>query len=208
MIAPPRPPEQDELELLIKEARERQLRRRLIVAAGVAVTAAIALSAYALTNGDHGKGGQAAAKAARLAAPLCRSAQLSASASFQGATQSMLGGITLHNTSGVACSLPDARPAARMSWDGGWLPTREVPLPAPRGFTKAGVLPPGAKALVLFQWWSCGDTGLKATVRPGFQLTFGHGLVVLARSADATPPFCAGLGGTRNLDVSRPLVES
>ena len=37
MIAPPKPPAHDELEALIKEARERQLRRRLLGAAGIAV---------------------------------------------------------------------------------------------------------------------------------------------------------------------------
>ena len=41
MIAPPRPPSHDELEALIKEARARQLRRRLLGAAGVAIAAAL-----------------------------------------------------------------------------------------------------------------------------------------------------------------------
>jgi hypothetical protein len=31
---------------------------------------------------------------------------------------------------------------------------------------------------------------------------------VTARSVDATPAFCGGLGGTRNLAVSRALTES
>jgi len=31
-------------------------------------------------------------------------------------------------------------------------------------------------------------------------------LVVNARSSDVTPAFCAGLGGQRNLDVTRALV--
>ena len=51
MIAPPKPPAHDELELLIKEARERQLRRRLLGAAAVAIAAAIGLGAYALAAG-------------------------------------------------------------------------------------------------------------------------------------------------------------
>src|SRR5262249_27889924 len=50
MIAPPRPPSHDELEALIKEARARQLRRRLLGAAGVAIAAAVALGAYALAS--------------------------------------------------------------------------------------------------------------------------------------------------------------
>ena len=51
MIAPPRPPSHDELEALIKEARERQLRRRLLGAAGIAIAAAIGLSVFGLTAG-------------------------------------------------------------------------------------------------------------------------------------------------------------
>jgi hypothetical protein len=127
VLAPPKPPP-DELELLIREARERQLRRRLIGAAGLAVPAALGLSIYALTIGGATVERVTQAHAGRALAPLCRSSQLSGSASFQGATQSMLGGITLHNTSRVACSLPDARPAARLSWDGHRLPTRELPM--------------------------------------------------------------------------------
>ena len=51
MIAPPKPPSHDELEALIKEARARQLRRRLIGAAGVAIASALALGIYGLTVG-------------------------------------------------------------------------------------------------------------------------------------------------------------
>ena len=51
MIAPPKPPTNDDLEALIKEARERQLRRRLLGAAGVAIAAVLGLSLYALVAG-------------------------------------------------------------------------------------------------------------------------------------------------------------
>jgi hypothetical protein len=57
MIAPPKPPPHDELEALIKEARERQLRRRLLGAAGVAIAAAVGLSLYAFFLGPTGKTG-------------------------------------------------------------------------------------------------------------------------------------------------------
>jgi len=53
MIAPPRPPSRDDLEALIEEARARQLRRRLLGAAGVAIAAALGLSVYALTIGGQ-----------------------------------------------------------------------------------------------------------------------------------------------------------
>ena len=48
MIAPPRPPSHHELEALIKEARARQLRRRLFGTAAVALAVALGLSAYAV----------------------------------------------------------------------------------------------------------------------------------------------------------------
>src|SRR6476659_4818168 len=51
MIAPPKPPSHDELEALIKEARARQLRRRLLGAAGVAIAAALGISIYAFVIG-------------------------------------------------------------------------------------------------------------------------------------------------------------
>jgi hypothetical protein len=66
MIAPPKPPSRDELEALIKEARARHLRRRLLGAAGVAVAAAIGLSVYALTIG--GSAGDVAQGSARARA--------------------------------------------------------------------------------------------------------------------------------------------
>lgn len=44
--SPPRPPSQDELEALIREARQRQLRRRLVVALVVAAVAAAVLGIY------------------------------------------------------------------------------------------------------------------------------------------------------------------
>ena len=67
MIAPPRPPSHDELEALIKEARARQLRRRLLGAAGVAIAAAFALGAYALASGPTQRTGATSENHARLA---------------------------------------------------------------------------------------------------------------------------------------------
>src|SRR3954462_15978990 len=51
MIAPPRSPSPDEIEALIKEARERQLRRRLLAAAGSAVAGALGLGVYDVAIG-------------------------------------------------------------------------------------------------------------------------------------------------------------
>jgi hypothetical protein len=206
MIAPPRPPSHDELELLIKEARERQLRRRLLGAAGIAIAAAIGLGVYAVTIGGVSNVAQPTAQGGRASAPLCRSTQLSGSAYFQGATQTMLGGVTILNTSDAACTLPNRRPAAYINWHGKRLPTNEAAMPAPAGFSRVGLLAPDTKASVFWQWRSCGGPGPRAAVRPTIELPFGHGLVVTARSGDVTPAFCGGLGGRRLLDVSRPLT--
>ena len=205
MIAPPKPPSHDELEALIKEARARQLRRRLLAAAGVAIAAGLGLSVYALTVGGN-RPTSGATQRGPASVPLCRSDQLSGSAGFQGATQTMLGDVTLINTSQTACSLPQQRPGVSIRWHGKQLQTEEEPNPNAPPWPRAHVLAPGAKAGVYFQWFSCGGSGPKAAVRPTFALRFGHGLLVTARSADVTPPFCGGLGGRRTLGVSPALV--
>jgi len=208
MLAPPKPPSHDDLELLIKEARERQFRRRLLGTAGVAIAAAIGLSVYAFLAGDGlSNVAQPPANRGRATAPLCAKSQLIATAGFQGATQTMLGGVTLQNTSAAACSLPAARPRLTISWRGKQLLTREKGMPTAPPWPRAHVLAPGAKADVFFQWWSCGGSGLKSAVRPTFVMGFGHGLLVTARSKDVTPAFCGGLGDPRLLDVSRALVN-
>jgi Protein of unknown function (DUF4232) len=119
----------------------------------------------------------------------------------------MLGAFTLTNTSATACSLPRQHPLVSISWHGEHLQTAEGPNPNAPPWPRAHVLAPGEKADVYFQWFSCGGRGPKEAVRPTFGLRFGHVLVVTARSTDVTPAFCSGLGGTRNLDVSPPLIE-
>ena len=119
----------------------------------------------------------------------------------------MLGGVTLRNTSDAACSLPPRRPLVTIRWRGKTVPTAERDMGAGPPWPPAHVLAPGVSASVFFQWWSCGGAGPKEAVRPTFVLRFGHGLVVVARSAGATPPSCGGLGARRTLDVSSPLTE-
>jgi Protein of unknown function (DUF4232) len=197
---------QDEPEALIKEARQRQLRRRLFGATAMAIVAALGLSSYVLTIGSNRRGRSTAPKLP-ASVPLCRSDQLSGSAGFQGATQTMLGGITLINTSATACSLLQQQPLVRMSWHGQRLQTEEEPNPNAPAWPRAHILAPGAKAGVYFQWFSCGGPGPRRAVRPTFALRFGHGLLVIAPSTDVTPPFCGGLGGRRVLGVSDALVS-
>ena len=123
MIAPPRPPSHDELEALIKEARERQLRRRLLGAAGVAVAAAIGLGIYALTIGDSNRS-TGAAPSGPGGVPLCRSSQISVS--IPGLTgvieQGRTGLFVMTNKSGSACSLPLRPPTASVTRHGVRLP--------------------------------------------------------------------------------------
>jgi hypothetical protein len=206
MIAPPKPRSHDELELLIKEARERQLRRRLLGATGVAVAAAVGLIVYAMTMGGAHQRATANGWSGAVP-PLCRSSQLSGSAGFQGATQTMLGGVTIRNTSNVACSLPQRRPLVTISWRGKPVPTKERRMRTAPPWPQAHILAPDTTSNVFFQWWSCGGPGPKAAIRPTFQLRFGRGLAVTASSADVTPAFCGGLGSRRFLDVSRALVN-
>ena len=206
MIAPPKPPAHDELEALIKEARERQLRRRLLGAAGIAVAAALGLGVYALTIGGN-QSPRSTARRGAASVLFCRSGQLSGSAGFQGATETMLGSVTLQNTSDVACSLPQRRPLVTISWRDKVIPTEERRMFAGPPWPRAHVLAPGQRASVYWQWFSCGGQGApQVAVQPTFTLRFGPGLLVKARSDESTPPFCSGLGGRRILDVTHALV--
>lgn len=104
MLAPPRPP-LDELELLIREARARQRRRR-ILGSGIALVAAIGLAVFAVLAGSarpHRLGGQ---HPSRLASGHCRSDQLRLSGGFGGAAAGNAWfDFALTNVSGTSCTL-------------------------------------------------------------------------------------------------------
>jgi hypothetical protein len=192
MIAAPRPPSHDELEALIKEARARQRRRRLLGTAGIAIGAAVALSAYAgLTGGGARNVGQPPAQGGRATGPLCRVGQLSASAGLQGATQSLAGGATIANTGTSSCSLPRLQPVVRISLNGETLRIRERPFPyrISPGRPVVRVLAPREQAVILMQWWNwCGKTGAATmTVR------LGGGLHLVAPQRLGEPT-CIGAG--------------
>jgi Domain of unknown function (DUF4232) len=106
---PTRPPQPDELEALIKEARERQLRRRLIGAAGLAVAAAIGLGVYALSvsRSPQTRQGAEGGAFASSSLPRCQSGQLRLSAPkmWGAAAGSLIEDLTLTNTSGTTCSV-------------------------------------------------------------------------------------------------------
>jgi hypothetical protein len=201
MIAPPRPPTHDELEALIKEARARQRQRRLLGAAGVAV-AALGLSLYASHSGGSAEVAQPPAGAGNPGVPFCRSSQLSGSLFLQGAVPlGLAGGVTILNTGRIACALPSARPHFWISFHGKQLPMRQEAGEGPTGFSTVRILAPRTKASVYWEWYSCAGPGVTSAVNPTFQLRFGHGLVVAARSSHVTLAFC----GRRTFAVSPSL---
>lgn len=218
MIAPPKPPSHDELEALIKEARARQLRRRLLAAAGTAIAAGLGLDVYAfVTGGSPANLAQPPARGGRTAGPTCRATQLSASMGFQGATQTDVGGAEIKNIGDRACALPVGWPRVRLTSDGKALvvhqerPPRSGGPPRPR----ARVLAPGQTAVVEMQWLNwCGSPhaavshgGEPLTVlKVDFLLRFGAGLVVAAQSA-GTPP-CLAPSSPSTLIVDRARQQT
>ena len=152
LLAPPKSPPQDDLEALIKEARQRQLRRRLLGAAVVASAAALGLAIHALTDNGGAKidaGGRAGGP------PLCRSKQLSTSAGDTAAAGTVFDPVVVANTSSHACSLPEGIPHLQIVFRGKVFPIDQRPwrmglsgFGAPAG----RVLAPGRKALVEISW--------------------------------------------------------
>jgi hypothetical protein len=200
MLAPPKPPSHDELEALIKEARQRQLRRRMLGAASVAIAAALGLGIYAFVSGGSANNlAQPPAHGGNASAPLCRSAQLSASVGFGAATQSAVGGAEVKNVSDRVCSLPAGWPRVRLTSDGKPLVVdQRRPVSVTSG-TPARLLAPGERAVVEMQWLNfCGTPHTPVThggeplaaIKVDFALQFGAGLAVTAESI-GTPPCLA-----------------
>jgi hypothetical protein len=149
--------------------------------------------------------------------PACSAPDLTVHAAFQGATGSMLGGITATNRSSLACTVPQAT-TVRLSWHGRPLAVTTEPFPPhwlrrmnPQWARPLTVLVPRGRAQVILQWFNwCGATpwgrnrGLHLTVR----FTIAHqSTAVEATTTDlVVPPYCnqkplAGTGST--LRVSR-----
>lgn len=151
MLAPPKPP-QNGPDALIKEARARRLRRRLLAAAGIAIGAAVGLSVYVLTiGGGYTRPGADSAGAAPQA---CRASQLSASFGTGGAAGLALGGLVLDNTGSRSCSLPVGRPIVRIIFRDKPLPTQERPWDPSEQFGARAdhILRPGEKAFFEIGW--------------------------------------------------------
>jgi len=178
------PPPLGDSELLIREARQRQLRRRLLGAAGVAVATALGLSIYAsVSGGSPANLGTGPANAGRATGPRCRASQLSTPVGFQGATQMLVGGADVKNVSGAACSLPRAWPRVRI-----WSGSKRLPVVQRRSswrepIGRALVLTPGTQAVVEMRWGNwCGTHSLP---HEHFVISLGSGLTVTAPSVGA-----------------------
>jgi hypothetical protein len=151
-VAPPKPP-QDELEALIPEARARQLRRRLVTAASIAVAAALALGLYAIFGGFRHQG--SAGSRSGGAAPACRSSQLSTSTGFQAAAGTTFNPVLMTNRSNQTCTLAVRVPKVQVLFRGETFSIRERPWTrglGAFGTPAAPVLAPGAKDVVELAW--------------------------------------------------------
>ena len=114
MIAPPRPPSHDEPELLIEEARARQLRRRLLGVAGAPIAAAVGLGIYALARGVGHQ--SATGGSARSGVRPCRAPYLATSAEAGAGEEAGNAGaaIQIVDTSSQACVLPTGLPTVML----------------------------------------------------------------------------------------------
>jgi Domain of unknown function (DUF4232) len=201
-LAPPptTPPLPDELEALIREARERQRRRWLIGGASVAVAVAVGLLISALVGGSTllgslrgplGLGG----------VPSCKPAGLVAQFSLQGGGffGTDAGGLILKNRGSSSCSVP-AWPQVSLQWNGQDLApeTRLVgyqPDPAQR---VTGTLRPGRWAFAPLLWsdW-CKKTPFGRGVPPtilSLRLPTGTKQVQMHPSGHAVWPGCSAPG--------------
>ena len=212
MIAPPKTPSHDELELLIKEARARQLRRRLFSAASVAIAAVVALATYALLS-DSGQTGSSTGSA-RKSPPVCRSSQLSTSFSVGGAAGTALGPMSLANTSSRACAIPDLKPVVRVSFRGklvpivekSWSPADQLGKPAAR------VLAPGTKVYIELGWRGWCPRPAAAPTHGAVTVTLRLGGLRIS-APESTPEGIPSIPGCSEVArpavaVSRPLTPS
>jgi Protein of unknown function (DUF4232) len=202
----PPEPRLDELEALIKEARERQLRRRLLGAAGVAIIAATGLAVFAVTIADGAQGG-AANGSPRGAAPSCSASQLSVSAIWDGAVGNLFNFFTVVNRGGSACSLPRERPTVLLMRHGSPLKVEERAASDNSYPGKpVSILAPGRRAVVHLDWFNwCGRPLAFAQTTTTVRARFQDGLRVTSAQLLGQPP-CMDPARPSVLTVSRPLT--
>lgn len=204
MIAPAKPASNNEPEALIREAHARQLRRRLLAAAGVAIAAALVIGIYALTTSGTvaktmgGSGGPSGV-------PLCRSSQLAAQVEWP-ARWLGSGWVLLTNTSRSSCSLPPGAPRAWITWGGTLMATHEVHrldlFPSEWApLRTAHLLRPGRKAFVTFAWLNwCGHS-----YRRLMRGHLGFGRAAVSFNLGAHPPYQT-CGSPSIVQASRPFL--
>jgi hypothetical protein len=150
----------------------------------------------------------AAAAANVRTIPLCQPTNLRASASLQGATQSMLGRLWVKNTLVSACRLPN-RPMLRLMTGPRALEGRELPWTEWSSLgidhSHLRVLAPGTTAFVIVQWRGCPRWAPSpgGYFRAVLQISFpgGTGQLNVPLSAPITVP-CDSLGEPSTLSVS------
>jgi hypothetical protein len=190
MIAPPKSPAQNELEALIKEARARQLRRRLLGAAGVAIAAALGLGVYALTI--KGGGSATIGGSPGTATQVCRSSQLSTSAEFAAAAGTTFLPVAMKNTGNHECVLPKGRPVVQILFRAKRVPIKQQPWSAPGDFgrTAGRVLSAGSTAVVELSWrdWCPHPATAPTTGNVRLLLRFRDGLRIAALESSPDVP--------------------
>jgi hypothetical protein len=101
--SPPRPPSHEELDALIREARQRQLRRRLLSAAAIATTAAASLGIYAVFS--SGSSHPTAGASDSGLATTCPLSALPLSLQTQGTATQAVTFLNIGNPQRLTCSI-------------------------------------------------------------------------------------------------------
>jgi hypothetical protein len=205
VLAPPKPP----AELLVKEARERQRRRRLLGAAGVAVVAGLALGAFAVAGG-FGQSRAARAPVGPGGVPLCRSSQISVSYPMLiGVLGPGRNGLPVMTNNGGTCSLPLRPPTAQVAWNGTTLRTHQLPghgiyLASWQPLRTVRFLQHGQKAAISFYWQNwCGPPH---SYRPLLTVHLRFDSELAINVPIGPRPSCTSRGGPSTIRVSRPLL--
>jgi uncharacterized protein DUF4232 len=119
--SPPRPPTQDELDALIREARQRQLRRRLVGVAFVALAASAALAIHSVLA-SSGKASASSGQSRGLVLSACRMPNFAINEiPISGADALDRFGLQFTNQSSSPCRL-DGYPVLRFSDSKGVIP--------------------------------------------------------------------------------------
>jgi hypothetical protein len=182
--APARPPSQHETEALIREARQRQLRRRLLGAAAVAVAAAAVLSVNSLVT-DGGRSSTGGRAPVGVALSMCRMSSLAVK-EIGISNPTGLGrlGLQFTNVSSSPCRL-DGYPNLRFSDAKGIIPFRFRQLGTPRPVT----VPARGSTFSIFSKYRCDYGDARPSAVTTISLPGGHASTSLAR-AWAGPAIC------------------